>query len=159
MPDALENVCKLFKKQLPEGKRLILVFGATGGGRDKSKRPDMGKIADMYADFIVLTNDDPYTEDQWSIIESIAKGIERVEGDRLWKIISRKEAIRLALTEAKEGDIVLIAGKGCEEVQIIGTKHIPWDDRKVVKDFLSREVKVEIAPGEFETLPNVCYEV
>lgn len=154
--DSLEKLLKLYKRLTP-GK-LFVVFGATGGGRDKSKRPKMGAIADEFADMIVITNDDPYFEDEWQIIEGVAEGIKRKEGDGLWKIPHRYEAIRLALTLAKEGDTVVIAGKGCEEIQIVGGQRIPWDDRKVVRELLSREVVVEIEPGKNEAKENVCLE-
>jgi len=154
--DSLEKLLQLYKKLTP-GK-LFLVFGATGGGRDKSKRPKMGAIADEFADMIILTNDDPYDEDEWQIIEGVAGGIRRKEGDRLWKIPHRYEAIRLALTMAKRGDTVVIAGKGCEEIQIIGGQKIPWDDRKVVRELLSRDVIVEIEPGKKESKKNICLE-
>jgi UDP-N-acetylmuramoyl-L-alanyl-D-glutamate--2,6-diaminopimelate ligase len=91
-----------------------------------------------------LTNDDPYEEDEIQIIESISEGIKRKEGDKLWKIPHRYEAIRLALSMAGEGDSVVISGKGCEEIQIIGTQKIPWDDRKVVRELLSRDIVVEL---------------
>lgn len=154
--DSLRKVLSLYKKLTP-GK-LFVVFGATGGGRDKSKRPEMGAIADEYADMIVLTNDDPYFEDEWKIIEGIAEGIDRKEGEGLWKIPHRYEAIRLALTLAQQGDTVVIAGKGCEEVQIVGGQRIPWDDRKVVRELLSREVVVEIEPGQPQAKENICLE-
>lgn len=141
-PDSLEKLLNLYRK-LTE-KNLYVVFGATGGGRDKKKRPKMGEIAHQFADYIILTNDDPYQEDEMQIIESIAEGIKRKEGDRLWKIPHRYEAIRLALSLAEEGDSVVISGKGCEEIQIIGTQKIPWDDRKVVRELLSRDIVIEL---------------
>jgi UDP-N-acetylmuramoyl-L-alanyl-D-glutamate--2,6-diaminopimelate ligase len=141
-PDSLEKLFKLYK-ELTVGK-LIVVFGATGGGRDKAKRPKMGKIADENAHYIILTNDDPYEEDEWRIINQIAEGIKRKEGDKFWKIPHRYEAIKLALTMAQPEDTVVIAGKGCEEIQIIGKEKIPWDDRNAVKEILSREVEVQI---------------
>ncbi len=141
-PDSLEKLFKLYKK-LTVG-RLFAVFGATGGGRDKAKRPVMGEIADKNADYIVLTNDDPYEEDEWKIIDQIAEGIKRKEGENFWKIPHRYEAIRLALTMAQPEDTVVITGKGCEEIQIIGKERIPWDDRNAVKEILSREFEVEI---------------
>lgn len=155
-PDSLRELLKLYKK-LTLGK-LFVVFGATGGGRDKAKRPIMGEIADEFADYIVLTNDDPYEEDEWQIIDQISEGIKRKEGDRLWKIPHRYEAIRLALTLAKENDTVVISGKGCEEIQIIGKEKIPWDDRHAVRELLSREIVVEIEPGKTEAKENVCLE-
>jgi UDP-N-acetylmuramoyl-L-alanyl-D-glutamate--2,6-diaminopimelate ligase len=115
----------------------------------------MGAAADKYADCVILTDDDPYEEDEWSIIEDIAKGVNRKEGENFWKIPHREEAIKLALTLAREGDTVIIAGKGAEEVQMIGGKAIEWDDRKVVRNLLAREMRVEIKPGKFETQENV----
>lgn len=154
--DSLEQLLSLYRKVAK--KRLFLVFGATGGGRDKSKRPLMGKIAAKYADYVVITNDDPYEECQMDIIDQIADGMERKEGQSMWKIPHRREAIRLALTQAREGDVVVIAGKGCEEVQVIGKAHIPWDDRKVVRELLTREVRVEIEKGHIVSRENVCLQ-
>ena len=140
-----ESLDKLlaFFKPVTKGK-LWLVFGATGGGRDKSKRPKMGAIAHNYADMIVVTDDDPYTEDRMAIIEQIASGIPREEGKGLWKIRDRRAAIKLALTLAEADDTVVIAGKGCEPIQIIGTERIEWDDRAVAREILSSELEVAL---------------
>ena len=157
--DSLRKVCELFKP-LTKG-RLILVFGCTGGGRDHSKRPEMGKVADEFADVIVLTDDDPYEEDRMEILKGIARGIDRVEGPGdggVWMIPDRKEAIRLALAIARKQDTVLIAGKGCEEVQAIGGQLIPWDDRQVVREFLTRELELILDDGSKVT-GNKCFEV
>ncbi|MFA5820662.1 MAG: UDP-N-acetylmuramoyl-L-alanyl-D-glutamate--2,6-diaminopimelate ligase [Candidatus Gracilibacteria bacterium] len=151
---ALENLLSLYRKLTPG--RLFSVFGATGGGRDKSKRHIMGEIADKYADYIVLTDDDPYEEDEWQIIEQVSKGVSRQEGQNFWKIPDRREAIRLALTLAREGDSVVISGKGCEEVMKVRGKTIEWNDRHVVKTLLEREIEVEIYPDHFERRENVC---
>ncbi len=140
--ESLKALLSMYKS-LTKGK-LYAVFGATGGGRDKGKRSKMGAAADKYADYIVLTDDDPYEEDEWKIIEDISKGIKREEGDRFWKIPSRAEALEFALNNAKEGDTVVIAGKGAEEVQMIGGKAIPWDDRKVVREMLGREHRITL---------------
>ena len=123
---------KLYRK-LTSG-RLFSVFGATGGGRDKGKRPDMGRIAHEYADYIILTNDDPYEEDELKIIDHIAEGIPRKEGKDFWKIPDRREAIRLALTKAEEGDTVVVSGKGCEEIIIVRGKRLPWNDKEVIEE-------------------------
>lgn len=139
-PESLEKVLSLLKP-LTRG-RLFLVFGATGGGRDKAKRPDMGRAAERYADFIVVTDDDPYTEPRMQIIEQVAQGIQRKEGENFWMIRDRLQAIRLALSLAQEHDTVLIAGKGCESVQMIGNERIPWDDRNVVREILGRKLEV-----------------
>lgn len=154
--ESLESLLSLYK-DLTKGK-LMVVFGATGGGRDKKKRPKMGKAADDHADYIIVTDDDPYEENEWNIIEDICAGIDRKEGENLWKIPNREEAIKLALTLAKEDDTVIIAGKGAEELQMLRGKSIEWDDRKVVRNLLSREMKVEITPGHFETKENVYME-
>lgn len=142
-PDALQKLLGLFKP-LTKGK-VILVFGCTGGGRDKAKRPVMGQVADSMADVIVLTDDDPYEEDRWQIIQDIAVGIKREEGDGLFKIIGRTDAIYFALNLAEEGDTVLIAGKGGEEVIVIGKDKIPYDDRVVVRHVLSESLYSDVA--------------
>lgn len=152
-PEAIENLFSLYK-QLTSG-RLFTVFGATGGGRDKSKRPRMGELANQYADYIVVTDDDPYEEDEWEIIEQIAAGIPRREGHNFWKIPDRREAIRLVLTLAKEGDSVVVAGKGCEEIMIVRGKKIPWNDKNVITELLSREIEVEIGNEQWEKRENV----
>lgn len=140
--DALEKLLDLFKP-LTQGK-VILVFGATGGGRDKSKRPVMGQVADKYADIIVLTDDDPYMEDRWQIIEDVAQGIKREEGEGLFKIVDRADAIRFAINLASTGDAILIAGKGGEEVIVIGEEKIPYDDRSVARHVLSENLYGEV---------------
>lgn len=139
--DALEQLLTLFR-EVTSGK-LYLVFGATGD-RDKSKRPRMGEIADKYADFIVLTNDDPYTEDPKSIAQMVRVGIHRNEGDRFWQVLNRREAIRLALSLAEKGDAVLVAGKGAELYQVVGKDKIPHDDRQVVRELLARSIDIEL---------------
>jgi UDP-N-acetylmuramoyl-L-alanyl-D-glutamate--2,6-diaminopimelate ligase len=151
--DSLEKLLSLYKK-LTKGK-LFVVFGATGGGRDKAKRPKMGKVADKYADCVIVTDDDPYEENEWQIIEDVSAGIKRKEGEDFWRIPHRLEAIKLALSLAKENDTVVVAGKGCEEIQMIGDRKIPWDDRKVIRELLASEVRVEIQPGKFVTEDNV----
>lgn len=134
---SMEKVCQVFKP-MTKGK-LVLVFGCTGGGRDKQKRPIMGKVADHYADVVILTNDDPYHEDQEQIIEDIAKGIKRAEGPKFAKIVDRKAAIEYALSVCEKDDTLLILGKGGEEVIVIGDEKIPFDDREVVRDYLAGE--------------------
>lgn len=154
--ESLESLLKLYK-DLTKGK-LYVVFGATGGGRDKKKRPKMGEAADKYADVIIVTDDDPYDENEWQIVQDVCEGIQRKEGEGLWKIPNREEAIKLALTFAQEGDSVVVAGKGAEELQMLRGKSIEWDDRKVVKALLSREMKVELGHGQVEKRENVYRE-
>jgi UDP-N-acetylmuramoyl-L-alanyl-D-glutamate--2,6-diaminopimelate ligase len=140
--DALEQLLSMFK-ELTTGA-LIVVFGATGGGRDKGKRPIMGGILHKYADQIVITNDDPYEEDPKEIAQMLREGIPREEGDRLWQVLNRKEAIRLALSLAKAGDTVIVAGKGAEAFQVLGKAHILHDDRVVVRELLARPLDIEV---------------
>lgn len=141
-PEALESLFELYRK-LTSG-RLFVVFGATGGGRDKSKRPEMGKMANEYADYIIVTNDDPYMEDEWQIVEQIAQGIPRKEGKGFWMLPDRREAIRLALMQAKKDDTVVVAGKGCEEIIITREGRIPWNDKAVIESLLKREILVDL---------------
>jgi len=140
--DSLEQLLSMLK-ELTE-RKLIVVFGATGGGRDKEKRPKMGAVVHKYADTIVVADDDPYEEDRNLIASMIRTGIPREEGDGIWQVMDRKEAIRLALSLAKPGDTVAIAGKGGEEVQVIGKEKIPYDDRQVVREVLARAVDIEV---------------
>lgn len=141
--DSLTQVLSMMKR-LTEGK-LIVVFGPTGD-RDKEKRPKMGAVLHKIADVIIVTNDDLYTEDPRQIAAMLRKGIPREEGDGLWQVLDRREATRLALSMAKPGDTVVVAGKGAEEVQVTAQGKIPYDDRKVVRELLAREVDIEV-PG------------
>jgi len=133
-PDSFEQVFKLAKKL--SSRKIISVFGSAGGGRDKWKRPKLGKIASQYSDYIILTNEDPYNEDPIFIINGIKKGISN--SVNLEKITDRRQAISKALKLAKEKDIVLILGKGTEATMVIGSCKIPWDDRRVVKEELRK---------------------
>jgi UDP-N-acetylmuramoyl-L-alanyl-D-glutamate--2,6-diaminopimelate ligase len=131
-PNALEKVYQTLKNskfQIPNSK-MICVLGACGGGRDKWKRPVLGELAAKYCDEVIVTNEDPYDEDPWQIIEQVASGTK----GKAKKILDRREAIRTALKLAKEGDVVVITGKGCEPSIVIKGKKIPWDDRKVVRE-------------------------
>ena len=139
--DSLDQVLGMFRELTP-GK-LIVVFGATGD-RDTTKRPKMGAVAHKYCDFIVLTDDDPFTEDHLRIAAMVKEGIPREEGQNFWQILDRREAIRLALSMAGPGDTVVVAGKGAEEFQVVGKNKIPHDDRKVVRELLSRPVDIEV---------------
>ncbi len=134
-PNALEKVYQTLKNLEPRTDnlkpKLICVLGACGGGRDKWKRPVLGEIAAKYCDEIFVTNEDPYDEDPWEIIEQVAAGTK----GKAKKILDRREAIREALKVAKEGDVVAITGKGCEpSICMAQGKKIPWDDREVVRE-------------------------
>jgi UDP-N-acetylmuramoyl-L-alanyl-D-glutamate--2,6-diaminopimelate ligase len=124
-PDALERVYKTL------GKGLVCVLGSCGGGRDRWKRPIMGKIASQYCDKIILANEDPYDEDPSQILSEIKSGIQKATDE----IIDRRKAINRALSLAKKDDIVIITGKGSESwICIENNKKIPWDDRRVVRE-------------------------
>ena len=131
-PDGLENIISSLRKIAKA--RIITVFGC-GGDRDKTKRPIMGAIAAKLSDVIVVTSDNPRTEDPDAIIEDILAGI---RGSKVKKIVEadRTKAIRAALAEAETDDIVLLAGKGHETYQIFGTEKIHYDEREVVRDIL-----------------------
>ncbi len=133
-PDSLRGLLQMYK-DLKKGK-LIVVFGATGGGRDKGKRAPMGAAAHELADEVIVTTDDAYSEDEWNIIEMVSVGIPRREGEHFWKIVDRREAIAKAFTLAEKDDVVVIAGKGCEPVQLTRGLRLEWDDRKVAREFL-----------------------
>ena len=104
-------------------------------GRDRWKRPELGKIAAKYSDQIILTNEDPYEEDSLVILNQIESGIKSSRTPVI-KLLDRREAIRKAFQLAQPNDIVLVLGKGTEQTMVIGSKKIPWDDRKVVREEL-----------------------
>jgi len=144
-PAALEKVYQTFRENSKfeiRNSKLICVLGAAGGGRDKWKRPVLGKLAATYCDRIIVTNEDPYDEDPMAIIEQVAKGAEQIRINQqnphesaVLKILDRREAIAKALFFAKPGDTVVITGKGCEDsIAVKGGKKIPWDDREVVRE-------------------------
>ncbi len=116
-------------------KPLVCVLGSCGGGRDKWKRPVLGKIAEQYCREIIITNEDPYDEDPLEIMEQVAFGIETKEHHI---VIDRKEAIKKALELAKPEDAVIITGKGSEIFMCLaGGKKIPWSDKEVVIEQLA----------------------
>lgn len=130
-PDALERALEAVRP-LVSG-RLIVVFGA-GGDRDAGKRPEMGGIAARLADLAIVTSDNPRTEDPERILDGIESGMG--SAPRL-RISDRREAIRTALTEGRMDDLVLLAGKGHETYQIVGTEKRPFDERAIVHELLA----------------------
>ncbi len=144
-------------------RKLICILGAAGGGRDKWKRPEFGRIAAQYCDEIILTNEDPYEENPEAILEEIASGFSQApnhkssrfyrgssiakqsgqitnksQAPNVQKIMDRKEAIKKALTLAQEGDTVIITGKGSEtSMAVSGNRKIPWSDKGVIEEFLT----------------------
>jgi UDP-N-acetylmuramoyl-L-alanyl-D-glutamate--2,6-diaminopimelate ligase len=131
-PDALENVLNTLTEI--KTQKIITVFGC-GGGRDTSKRPMMGKIAEKYSDIAIMTSDNPRQEDPLQILTDIEKGM--IDKSKMLKISDRKEAIAKALSIASPEDIIVIAGKGHESYQQIGEVKYPFSDQKVVLELVN----------------------
>jgi UDP-N-acetylmuramoyl-L-alanyl-D-glutamate--2,6-diaminopimelate ligase len=131
--DALENLIKTARELNPRG-RVITVFGC-GGGKDRTKRPVMGEASGRLSDLTILTNDNPRQEDPLKIISDIVVGLQKSRGRYLIEP-DREKAIGMAFDEARAGDLVLLAGKGHEDYQILADRTLPWDDRKVAQQAL-----------------------
>lgn len=131
-PDALENVLKTARALLNGEGRLITVFGC-GGDRDRAKRPLMGRSAWALSDQVIVTSDNPRTEEPGGIIKEIVAGIGGDSSKRVAVAPDRRSAIRMAVRSAGRGDIVMIAGKGHEDYQIVGKKKTHFDDRETAR--------------------------
>ncbi|MCX6765367.1 MAG: UDP-N-acetylmuramoyl-L-alanyl-D-glutamate--2,6-diaminopimelate ligase [Candidatus Moranbacteria bacterium] len=152
-PDSLEKFYALISKTKQLGARIIAVLGSCGE-RDRGKRPIMGKIVSRFADYAIVTNEDPYGENPQKIINEVFKGVistdkskitnpgiyekHKQEGVSCWRIPSRREAIKKALRLAGPGDIVAITGKGAEVTMAVGKKRILWNDRRVIEEELEK---------------------
>ena len=134
-PDALDNIINTIDELRSEGQRLIVVCGC-GGDRDKSKRPVMGGLAAKRADLAIFTADNPRTEQVADILNEMEHGVD--VNDRYIKIADRHEAIKTAVMLAQPRDIILLAGKGHEDYQIIGTEKLPFNDKAVVKEWFEK---------------------
>lgn len=132
---SLENLLQLAREFAGPQGRVITVFGC-GGDRDRGKRPGMGRIAATLSDLAIVTSDNPRTEDPVQILDDTEQGMKDAAG-RYERVPDRREAIGRALELARQGDIVVIAGKGHETYQILGTETIHFDDREVAREFLS----------------------
>ena len=141
-PDGLEKILTT-AEEITKG-RIIVVFGC-GGDRDRMKRPIMGRIAARNADIALVTSDNPRTEDPASIVKEVAAGVEEVKKEKpslsYEVIVDRRSAICRAIELAKPGDIVLIAGKGHENYQILKNKTIHFDDREEARKALKLKEK------------------
>jgi UDP-N-acetylmuramoyl-L-alanyl-D-glutamate--2,6-diaminopimelate ligase len=125
--DALKNLIGLARDLVSEnGGHVITMFGC-GGDRDKSKRPKMGRVAAEMSDFVVVTSDNPRSEEPMQIIDEILVGVRAEQTDCVVEA-DRRKAIAIAIREAKPGDIVLLAGKGHEKVQIFAHETVAFDD-------------------------------
>jgi UDP-N-acetylmuramoyl-L-alanyl-D-glutamate--2,6-diaminopimelate ligase len=135
--DSLEKALSVLRP-LTAG-RLIVVFGSAGE-RDRVKRPEMGKVAAHLADFAVITDEDPREEDAMTILREIAAGAEAAgarEGERFARVVDRRKGIQVALKMAREGDVILLAGKGHEQSIFVGKEKLPWDDPTVARETLA----------------------
>ena len=133
-PDAMENVLKTLREIAPE-KQLICLFGC-GGDRDRTKRPEMAKVAEAFSDRIIVTSDNSRTERTEDILEDIRAGFSAEGLRKAIFIADRREAIRTAILTADDGATILLAGKGHETYQIIGTEHRHFDEREVIAEIL-----------------------
>lgn len=142
-PAALKNVYQAIKP-LTTGK-IISVLGSCGGGRDKMRRPKLGKLAAEYTDIVIVTNEDPYDEEPQEIIDQVAEGAilqGKILDENLYKINDRRKAIELAIQKSSAGDVVIITGKGSEQCIVVrGGKKIEWDDRKVSRELLKNKIE------------------
>ena len=133
-PDSLENVYSAIKPTVQN--RMIAVLGGTGD-RDKTYRARGGELADKYADIVIITNEDPYSEDPEEIIDQVVVGVKNKISDKtFFRISDRKEAIQKAINLAQKNDLVIITGKGAEQFMICKEEKIPWDDREIVRKAL-----------------------
>lgn len=136
-PDALENVLRCLNDVRGESKsKIITVFGC-GGDRDKGKRPIMAKIAARLSDFVVVTSDNPRTEDPEKIIEDIKAGFDQSDLKKVTTEVDRTNAMKKAIEMASPRDVILVAGKGHETYQIIGNETIDFDDAAVLSELLN----------------------
>ena len=133
-PDAMENVLKTLREIAPE-KQLICLFGC-GGDRDRTKRPEMAKVAEEFSDRIIVTSDNSRTERTEDILEDIRAGFSAEGIRKAIFIADRREAIRTAIMTADDGATILLAGKGHETYQIIGTEHRHFDEREVIAEII-----------------------
>ncbi len=134
-PDGLENILSAARLVTPKNGRLIAVFGC-GGDRDATKRPKMGAIAERLADMLVVTSDNPRTEDPQQILTDVISGIKTFDSERMLVNVDRKQAIHQAINLASSEDIIVVAGKGHEDYQILADKTIHFDDREVVQNYV-----------------------
>ncbi len=139
--ESMRNVLETAGSMRTSAAKIIVLLGAEGGGRDKAKRPIMGKLTGNLADYVIVSNVDPYDDDPQEILEDIARAAEEAGKTRdvnLFVIEDRRVGIQKALSLAKAGDIVLLTGKGAEQSMVVGGRHFPWDDRVVAREELQK---------------------
>jgi UDP-N-acetylmuramoyl-L-alanyl-D-glutamate--2,6-diaminopimelate ligase len=141
-PDGLENVLRTVN-EFAQGE-IITVFGC-GGERDESKRPLMGKIAGKYSDYCFITNDNPRREDPERIVQQILSGIKTVMPPTKYKVVlDRYQAISEAITRANTNDVIVIAGKGHENIQVFYDRCIPFNDRRVAMEIIKKMLQIGV---------------
>ena len=138
-PDAIENVLREARNLNP--RRILTLFGC-GGDRDRGKRPLMAQAACRYSDIVILTSDNPRSEDPEAILTDIKRGVPKGAGAQVVEVLDRHEAIEKLISLAEPGDVLFLLGKGHEDYQIIGDRKISFDDRLVVQDCLKRKTRV-----------------
>lgn len=134
-PDALERLYSDVAKEMPSAK----IFGtvSAAGLRDRGKRPDMARAVAQYADTIVVTREDPWTENEEQIFQDLEQGLSLQEQGKQWqRIVDRKEALQWLLQQAKAGDVVIATGKGAERGMGIGKEVIPWNEREIIEEIV-----------------------
>jgi UDP-N-acetylmuramoyl-L-alanyl-D-glutamate--2,6-diaminopimelate ligase len=159
-PDSLKKLYNYLNRIKKKGSKIISVFGSCGE-RDRGKRPIMGEIVAKYADYCIVTNEDPYWEDPARIINEVFSGVVgkkvqgaipnfqfsisnsqiskiKTEGENAFRILDRREAIKTALQIAKPGDIVVVTGKGAEEIMAVGDERISWNDPEIIREVLRK---------------------
>jgi len=139
--ESITNILQTANNMKTVGAKTIILLGAEGGGRDKAKRPIMGELSAKMADYVIVSNVDPYEDDPKQILEDIAVSSEKfgkIRNKNLFVVEDRRSGINKALSLAKVNDIVLITGKGAEQSIVIGGKRSTWDDRNVVREELQK---------------------
>lgn len=134
-PAAYQKTLSALRDMLPPGKRLLVLTGSCGD-RMKEKRPEVGRICSAFADMVVVTNEDPYTEDPDTIIDAVWNGIDHTRCDA-HRIPDRRKAIRCILNQAQSGDIIILCGKGSDTTMWVKSGQIPWNEREIVREMLS----------------------
>lgn len=142
-PESLTALYTFFHSRKKEGQKLITLISSTGGGRDVGRRPKNGAVAAKYCDYVIVTDEDPYDDDPQVIIDQVAVGALEAgaqEGENMWRVLDRREAVQKAMQLAKPGDVVFLTAKGSEQKMCVaGGKKIPWDDRAVAREILQQK--------------------
>ena len=142
-PISINAVLTAAEDMKKENSKIIILFGAEGGGRDTRKRLPMAQLSAQKADYVIVTDVDPYDDDPQIIIDDVARSVElsgKTRDKNLFAILDRKEGIEKALSLAQNGDIVLITGKGAEQSMITNHGAIPWNEREIVRNLLKAKL-------------------